>query len=120
MKREIKFRAWHNGNNFILDNAHIYDDFNEMIVSNGNTYSLMQFTGLLDKNGKEVYESDIVEFYYNDKKTLGEIIFHNSKATYGIKGKGYFLSFAWLNSIELYDYEVIGNIHQNKDLTPKQ
>jgi uncharacterized phage protein (TIGR01671 family) len=62
MKREIKVRCWHNLNKVMIDNAQIYDDFNQMIGSKKEIYSVMQSTGLKDKNGKEIYEDDCVEF----------------------------------------------------------
>ena len=63
MKREIKFRAWdipakkYRGVDGLKDLFSIRSDgfFNE-------DYVLEQFTGLLDKNGKEIYEGDIVNF----------------------------------------------------------
>jgi hypothetical protein len=58
MKREIKFRAWehdNNGGKLILG----YEAFIGEAIEKG--YSLMQFTGLHDKNGKEIYEGDKVK-----------------------------------------------------------
>lgn len=61
MNRDIKFRAWHNRNEVMIENAHIYDDFVQMIGSKKDTYTVMQFTGLHDKNNNPIYEGDIVE-----------------------------------------------------------
>lgn len=59
MKREIKFRVWLNNQMCYPGNeiAEIYFDGNPWDNSSG---ILMQYTGLKDKNGKEVYEGDIV------------------------------------------------------------
>ena len=61
--REIKFRAWDNKQNKMRnDGFSIYYDgsiqFADSIES--KDFILMQYTGLKDKNGKEIYEGDIL------------------------------------------------------------
>lgn len=60
MNREIKFRAWHDGEMVydawpVSSNAYITDGGLE-----GNVDQLMQYVGLKDKNGKPIFEGDIV------------------------------------------------------------
>ena len=62
---------------------------------------IMQYTGLKDKNGKEIYEGDILEVYG------GECINYLVESLYSI--------FYDRINTEL-EYEIIGNIHENPEL----
>jgi uncharacterized phage protein (TIGR01671 family) len=70
-----------------------------------------QFTGLHDKNGKEIYEGDIVRYDMG-----GEC-----EVSYCVGGgfAGFDLSPAFHNGHQLTDVEVIGNIHDNPELLNK-
>lgn len=73
-----------------------------------NLVSLMQYTGLKDKNGVEIYEGDVVQ-----SGTLRGVIEFNH-GTFGLRTS---LS-TWYGVGTLEDCEVIGNIYENPDLKP--
>lgn len=70
-----------------------------------------QYTGLKDRNGKEIYEGDSFKYYpYQSLPEIGNVIFKDACFIYNICGDEYMLS--ELNN----QIEIIGNIHENKDL----
>lgn len=84
----------------------------------------LEFTGLHDKNGKEIYEGDIVKcsfwtigekdgIQYHEKNLVGEVTYLDFQGRYSVVyGDDYMVTLE-LGAIEK---EVIGNIYENKDL----
>lgn len=114
MNRELKFRGFQK-----IDKVMVYDLnsprlLHGKLISEDDDYILMQYIGINDKNGKEIYEGDIIKDSYYDNK--GKISFAN--CCYGIfAGKSYdgdILFYAMSK-----DLEVIGNIHENPELLGK-
>ena len=97
--RIIKFRAWDKTNKVM------YEVFDLMC----GTENLMQFTGLLDKNGKEIYEGDIVR----TNNFLGEVEFNKDTGCIEIITGKTTSELLWKTGFE---NKVIGNIYQDKDL----
>ena len=116
MKRIIKFRAWNKEENkmwsfdvmdrnkiFALDSNLPHKDF--LVIPDGSHIELMQFTGLTDKNGKEIYDGDVVKYregvYKVDWFENGFYLFRDVRAKFDIW---------WVET------EVIGNIYENPEL----
>jgi uncharacterized phage protein (TIGR01671 family) len=82
--------------------------------------TLCQFTGLYDKNGKRIWENDVVWLVYDGKEHIYQIIWDNSeldfKATNGEENYG--SNFEYLLCCD--EIEVIGNIFDNKELLQEE
>jgi uncharacterized phage protein (TIGR01671 family) len=131
--RKIKFRAW-DGERMFRNIQEAYDTLEE--DSNNNVscfydyltdddYSVMQSTGLKDKNGKEIYEGDIVQVSYRGGehlKAVGWVEYLKPSFIVRTKQdtkKPYFLCLYAHNYSPLFNWaesEVIGNIYENPDL----
>lgn len=81
---------------------------------------LMQFTGLKGKNGKEIFEGDIVKFSgCDDDVYVTPVVWDKNYACFGVSfGDGYPMSLDYLEEFytELKDIEVVGNIYENPEL----
>lgn len=144
MNRPIKFRAWDKENKKIIYPIAIgacrYLDFQEGGFYDGTSgvlyegeydkefaemthIELMQYTGLKDKNGKEIYEGDIVEMYEEDSRAGDEHAYRGS-VTYWEGGFWLFennevwvdLQVDWSNPQNEDFRKVIGNIYENPEL----
>ena len=119
--REIKFRAWDS----LVEKMYSWTELLNQNLNNIFTipeqcgYHLMQYTGLKDKNGKEIYEGDIV-FIKGEEKLLdikGKVEYSNTFALFIIINTG-----SIVNETELLgDYEEeekkqIGNVYDNPEL----
>jgi uncharacterized phage protein (TIGR01671 family) len=112
--RELKFRAW-NGVNLIdrslFDRNWYYKDKLVSVAHPNDIRNLkvMQYTGLKDKNGTEIYEGDIlsVPSHYE-----GDIEYSASCERVRFIEGGFEIDC----SINFSDCEVIGNIHENPEL----
>ena len=76
-----------------------------------------QYTGLKDKNRKEIYEGDIVKVFTNKKWRIGKIIYEHSEFTIDVTNNKDF-KYGRTSIIENLT-EVIGNIYDNPELLEK-
>jgi len=122
--REIKFRAWNKGQNCLMPWDQLMDvRYNERwfldnmdknyinCIFTDSEYILMQYTGLKDKNGVEVYEGDILESItiegYN--YPAAEVVFDEGAFSVKFGSDNYC---PCLYTIPINDLIVIGNIHE--------
>jgi uncharacterized phage protein (TIGR01671 family) len=121
--REIKFRGkrldngeWLYGSLVILNGRYfIFDYANEV-----DPTTVGEFTGLKDKNGKEIYEGDVIRSPLSEDKTRPHRIFyHTGNAAFmGALIDRKELCYLRLDQDWIYKFgkEVIGNIHDNLEL----
>ena len=117
--REIKFRAWDKENKKMMKVSSLSLENKEIAVRENRTYhffrmknlELMQYTGLKDKNDKEIYEGDIVVL--NNIENDNMCIVRYEHSSYRLEG--------WslredLSNVEDRFLEVVGNIYESKNL----
>lgn len=107
-----KFRVWDVNFEDMFDADNIILDQNDSLsnqINDCDKYKFMQFTGLLDKNGKEVYEKDILRVKMgNDWQTKYNLV------------KNLWDLHLWINDGDNYyrvnEFEVVGSFYQNPEL----
>jgi len=133
--REIKFRFWNKKKKlyddylFIDENGVVNEMDYEFLIER-EEIELEQYTGLNDKNNKEIYEGDILNFYYQDGSWFGfgvcyydndETMFrhsyhevHDNEIEYDSQRPS---KRFWSNQSIVC--EIIGNVHENPELIEK-
>ena len=135
--REIEFRGkdietgkWVFGDlHTLCDKPHIHTDKSKFPYAGKRSFvipeTIGQFTGLLDKNGKKIYEGDIVRHPYvapifrdlveskDGDGVTSEVVFHDGAFVVKYDEN----DFIYLDAFTRHRYiEVIGNIHDNSEL----
>ncbi|EGS9676387.1 YopX family protein [Campylobacter jejuni] len=98
---------------FYANTADITDKF----IGNGNDLEIELWTGIYDKNGKKIYEGDIVKTKSPYDCFLAKVGIHKEGTFYLENKSGHYIgSLIYLVKDEGYDTEIIGNIHENPEL----
>lgn len=98
---------------FFSEKTKIYGALNEWREIEVIPETVGQFTGLTDKNGKKVFEGDVVEY----AGSCGEIVFAESRGSFLSREKDMYCE--WLSTLPRYGtgiMEIIGNIYDNKEI----
>lgn len=115
--REIKFRAWDSfaskmWNEVYFDGGHIFtiggDGENASTMPRLDDNPLMQYTGIKDQNGKEIYEGDILQCGWHPNNR-GVVEFRDG-------GIHYNLGVPENSESQATDSTIIGNIYENPEL----
>ncbi|EOI0693362.1 YopX family protein [Campylobacter jejuni] len=92
-------------------------DITDMFIGNGNDLEIELWTGIYDKNGKKIYQGDIVKTKSPYDCFLAKVGIHKEGTFYlESKSRDYIGSLIYLVKDEGYDTEIIGNIHENPEL----
>jgi uncharacterized phage protein (TIGR01671 family) len=123
MSRTIKFRAWDNELKEMLEVVDLHmrtEGMSAYVLIDGvsvfrSDLKIMQFTGLTDKNGKEIYEGDVVRIVRNawnpEEDKVGSV---------EIRPAHVFIAGMTLTEIGGSPLEVIGNLYENPELLSPQ
>ena len=111
--REIKFRVWYKFNEMMWYQIDSFTNMEELIKGE-NDITFMQYTGLKDKNGKEIYEDDLL---LCDNRRIVKVVWSEANASFDtiyVSDKDREAYFDALNNRAwYYRASIIGNIHEN-------
>ena len=129
MSREILFKAKRKDNGEWIEGYYVYcrkrhyilQVLNKAIGFDEREYewvevdpdTICQYTGLTDKNGKKIWENDILRIGENAKLMVS---WHHFKASWVLSKKGWMYNHFFGESVEPEDVEAVGNIFDNADL----
>ena len=122
-----KFRAWTEEGKAMYYDVYPFKDGTLLLSYDGiafdevpaSDFILMQSTGLKDKNGKEIFEGDIVKYEAGCNTVTEEVVYDKNFAGFGVKDADAVIIFTFgelAEDIDLSSIEVVGNIYENPEL----
>lgn len=132
--REIKFRAWDNKYKEMIPDIHIAPEYDWLVLSDNDAlaerdnrgrksseeYILMQYTGLKDKNGQEIYEGDVITWEGVDGSQSAVVTWCEGLAKFCVEFDVEFDADGPAYGFSKQESEsritVIGNIYKNPEL----
>lgn len=126
-----KFRAWTEEGKVMYYDVYPFKDdtlllsydeiaFDEVPASD---FILMQSTGLKDKSGNEIFESDIVKYKSGCNTYTEEVAYDKNFAGFGVRDANTDIIFTFwelAEDIDLISLEVVGNIYENPELLEEE
>lgn len=124
--REIKFRAWDKEDEVMIDwfwlssEGYLYEtpatvyDTPHLELERNDDLIAMQYTGLKDAKGVEIYEGDIINYERRGKEQVGIVEYYASACSFLLSDTHLLLSAGAF--VPYFVGEVIGNIYENPEL----
>jgi hypothetical protein len=113
--REIKFRAWDISHSCMETMRDLYwfeEQGVETSAGDGHfaKYIIEQYTGLKDKNGREIYQHDL----FKDSTGVSFICWDDKYASWCLHRKGWAFDHFFGEAVDPDEGEVVGNIHEDR------